>query len=91
VCKNILKKEIQGELFNLIYFSSDKPKKIISIPKKLGKAIVRNKIKRKIRESFKNQKTFNFQLKVIVKKNIKSAKFSEINKELQLLTSKIDI
>jgi len=89
VCKNLIKKEIKGDLFNLIYFPSYKTKMIISISKKLGKAILRNKIKRRIRESFKNQKIDKLNLKIIVKKEARSAKYLDINNELKNLIHQI--
>ena len=82
-----LKKEIKGNFFTL-YFSDCPLKKNIylSISKKFGKAVSRNKIKRQIREILKKIQ-INKNIKINIKKEAKKATYLELKNELTELIS----
>lgn len=64
----------------------------ISIPKKIGKAVVRNKIKRQIKNIL-DEKTYqnNFNCIIIVRKEILNHSFENIHKNLFSLLEKEQI
>jgi ribonuclease P protein component len=64
----------------------------ISIPKKVGNSVIRNKIKRQIKIIIDNNKIINNDLDyvIIVRKEIVNIDYNEKEKNLNLLLSKID-
>ncbi|GAB6904483.1 Ribonuclease P protein component [Desulfosarcina cetonica] len=64
----------------------------ITVSKKVGNAVVRNKIKRIIREFFRKSRMLynnNYDINIIVRKKIKNCDHSDLKKELELFQIKI--
>ena len=81
----------------VLYFTSSKTKAIkvgLAVTKKIGHAVVRNKIRRRLREVVKNQLPNlkqNYNIIVVAKDNITKAEFSELTSEFKKLTKKADL
>lgn len=79
-------KKRYGNNFFVIYYKENKENHFrfaISIGKKYGNAVERNKIKRQIRSVFRNFKLFpNNDYVVVVKRSAKDLNFSQIEENL---------
>ena len=64
----------------------------ISVSKKIGNAVVRNKIKRQVRSIIdKKHYKNNFNCIIIIKKDIIDKSFDEMSKDLNILINKLNI
>ena len=105
---NILKKRYQfnyvyksGEHFSgehmVLYVVSSKTKNIkvgLAVTKKVGHAVVRNKIRRRLREIIKKQVPNlkqNNNIIVVARDNISSASFEKLSNEFLKLIKKADL
>ena len=82
--------------YYVIYKENTKPDDIykfgISIGKKVGKAVYRNKIKRRIKNILDKKVYKNgFKCIIIVKKRINELSYKEMENELNLILERIDI
>ena len=81
----------------VLYFTSSKTKCIkvgLAVTKKVGHAVVRNKIRRRLREVVKNQLQNlkqNYNIIVVAKDNITNAKFDELASEFKKLTKRAEL
>jgi ribonuclease P protein component len=64
----------------------------ISIPKKIGNSVTRNKIKRQIKSIIDNNKNFNKEIDyvIIVRKEINDIDYLTKSQNLEMLLTKID-
>jgi len=77
--------KISNKFFNIYYKKSDNTKYGISIPKKFGTAVLRNKYKRRIKSIIYNnenciQKNYNYV--IILKKDAINLDYSNLDMEL---------
>ncbi len=92
---NIIKngKYIKSELFNIYYIDSNSKynKYGISVPKKIGNAVIRNKIKRQIKNIIDNRIEIKNKKDVIIiiKNRILDYKYGEIENKLVETIKKI--
>ena len=83
--------------YTVLYYTSSKTKSLkvgFAVTKKIGHAVVRNKIRRRLREVVKNQLPNlkqNYNIIVVAKDNITNAKFDELTAELKKLTKKAEL
>lgn len=81
----------RNKYFSIYYRKSDDKNKYgITIPKKTGTAVVRNKIKRRVKNIIDNNKNIvqkNYDYVIIVKKGIIELTYQEMEKELLKLLS----
>ena len=87
-----LKQSIKNKYFSIYYQASDKKLYGITVPKKIGKAHIRNKIKRQIKNiitknEFNIQNNFNYV--IIVKEAILELNYQNIQDELLNLFKKV--
>ena len=81
----------------VLYYAPSKNKNVkvgISVSHKLGGAIVRNRIKRKIREAIKpylSKTKANFNIVFIAKNAILDASFAQIGQEIEFLLKKTSL
>lgn len=80
-------KHLGGESFSLVYIAlKTKNFKVgYSVSKKVGKAVVRNKVKRRLKEcvlSFSHQIKNEFYIIVVAKPNIVNLKFVDLKQKL---------
>lgn len=83
---------IKNEYFSIYYQKSNQNLYGITVPKKVGKAIIRNKLKRQIKNIIiKNeiniQKPYNYV--IIIKESTKKLKYLDLEKELLNLMKKV--
>ena len=86
-------KKIFSNSVNLFYLPNDGTLIGITVPKKLGNAVYRNKQKRIIKNILDNQEIYkNLDLKIIiiVKKNFENKNYLEIEKEIISLFKKVE-
>ena len=81
----------RNKYFSVYYRkNNDKNKYGITIPKKTGTAVIRNKIKRRVKNIIDNNKNIvqkNYDYVIIVKKGIIDLTYQEMEKELLKLLS----
>lgn len=85
-------KNIKNKYFSIYYLDSDSNKYGITIPKKIGKAHIRNRIKRQIKNIIiKNEKDIqtNYNYVIIIKEAILELDYSNMTKELITLFKKV--
>lgn len=87
-----LKQSIKNKYFSIYYQKSDKRLYGITVPKKIGKAHIRNKIKRQIKNiitanEFNIQNNFNYV--IIIKEAILELNYQSIQDELLNLFKKV--
>ena len=84
---------IRSNNFSIYYRkNNDKNRYGISIPKKTGKAVIRNKIKRRIKniiDNNKNSMQSSYDYVIIIRKGILDLTYLDIEKELLNLMSNI--
>lgn len=88
-------KSLRSKYF-YIYIEKSEEKKIyrfgLSVGKKIGNAVERNKVKRQIKEIIsQNNYQNNFDCIIIVRKEIVNKTFSEIKKDLNEIIKKLNI
>lgn len=86
----------QTKFITLIFVKTKfKPYKVgFSVSNKIGKSVVRSKVKRRLRESFnliQEKVNPNFNYVVVAKKGIDVLKFLEIKKELEYCFKKANL
>lgn len=85
-------KRIRNEYYSIYYKESKNNLYGISIPTKTGKAVVRNKIKRQIKNIIDNNKKYiqnTYDYVIIVKKSILELQFKQREEKLINLMKKI--
>lgn len=85
-------KRIKNEYYSIYYKESKNNLYGISIPTKTGKAVVRNKIKRQIKNIIDNNKKYiqnTYDYVIIVKKSILELQFKQREEKLINLMKKI--
>ena len=81
----------------VLYFTTSKTKTMkvgFAVTKKVGHAVVRNKIRRRLREIVKNQLQNlkqNYNIIVVAKDNITNARFDELANEFNKLIKKANL
>lgn len=84
--------KIRNKYYSIFYIKSDNTLFGISIPKKTGNAVVRNKIKRQLKNIIDNNKMHiqnNYNYVIIIRKEILELPYLEKEKELITLFKKI--
>ena len=84
--------KLKNKYFSLFYQKSDNTLFGISIPKKIGNAVIRNKMKRQIKNIIDNNKMHiqnNYNYVIIIRKEILVLTYEEKEKELITLFKKI--
>ena len=87
-------KKIKNQFFSIFYLRNEKTLYGITVPKKYGKAHLRNKIKRQIKNIIiTNEKYIQTNLKyvIIIKECSKKIEYQELEKELIELLKKVRI
>jgi len=84
---------ISDDLFIIVYQKNDKGSRLgITVTRKIGNAVVRNQIKRYVRETFRLFPQRHFlkaEMNVIAKTTAATASFQEVNVALQNLFTRI--
>ena len=81
----------------LIFYSQNKSKSLkfgVVVSKKIGKSVIRNTVKRKLRELIKNNLTSfntNFNYIFVARQGIEKLKYNDLNNILTKLTQKTEI
>lgn len=86
--------KLRNKYYSIFYTKSDKTLFGISIPKKIGTAVVRNKIKRQIKNIIDNNKINiqnNYSYVIIVRKEILELTYIDKETELISLFKKIGV
>ena len=85
--------EIKSHFYKLYFTSNDYgyPRIGISVPTKIGHAVVRNKIKRQIRAIIAQELNFelSFDIVIIVKRNYDTDSFNEVKQDFLELVKKV--
>ncbi len=84
--------KVKSKYFSIYYQKSEKTHYGISVPKKIGNAVTRNKIKRQLKNIIYNnekdiQQTFNYV--IIIKEAILSLDYIGLEKELLYIIKKV--
>lgn len=85
-------KKLKNKYYSLFYIKSDNTLFGISIPKKIGNAVIRNKNKRQIKNIIDNNKNNiqnGYNYVIIIRKEILSLSYQEKEQELINLFKKI--
>ncbi len=83
---------MSSHLFGLLYVKAATTKVGVAVSKKIGGSVVRNLVKRRIKENFRillPALTVSANYVVSAKKGIENASFSEIGEELKRLLKKV--
>lgn len=86
------KQNLKNKYFSIYYVYSSETLYGITVPKKIGKAHVRNKIKRQIKNIIvTNEKDIqnNYNYVIIIKEAVKKLNYSDLEKELISLIKKV--
>ena len=86
------KQNLKNKYFSIYYVNSSETLYWITVPKKIGKAHVRNKIKRQIKNIIvTNEKDIqnNYSYVIIIKEAVKELNYSDLEKELISLIKKV--
>ncbi len=86
------KQNLKNKYFSIYYVNSSETLYGITVPKKIGKAHVRNKIKRQIKNIIvTNEKDIqnNYNYVIIIKEAVKKLNYSDLEKELISLIKKV--
>ncbi len=86
------KNSVKNKYYSIYYIQSNTNKYGITIPKKVGKAYIRNKIKRRIKNIIiTNEKSIqtNFNYVIIIKEAILELNYESMQKELLELLKKV--
>ncbi len=86
------KQNIKNKYFSIYYLKNDKSLYGISVPKKIGKAHIRNKIKRQIKNIIiTNEKNIqnNYSYVIIIKEGLLELTYQEMTYELLELMRKV--
>lgn len=86
------KQSVKNKYYSIYYEESNKNKYGITVPKKIGKAHIRNKIKRRIKNIIiTNEKSIqtNFNYVIIIKEAILNLDYLSMEKELLDLLKKV--
>ncbi len=86
------KQNLKNKYFSIYYVSSSETLYGITVPKKIGKAHIRNKIKRQVKNIIvTNEKDIqnNYSYVIIIKEAVKELKYSDLEKELISLIKKV--
>ena len=86
-------KNIKSKNFSIYFRNNNKKNRYgISIPKKTGKAVIRNKIKRRVKnivDNNKNSMQSSYDYVIIIRKGILELTYQDMEKELLKLISNI--
>lgn len=86
-------KNIKSKNFSIYYRNNNEKNKYgISIPKKTGKAVIRNKIKRRVKniiDNNKNSMQSSYDYVIIIRKGILELTYQDMEKELLKLINNI--
>lgn len=88
------KQSVKNKYYSIYYQQSDTTKYGITVPKKVGKAHIRNKLKRQVKNIIRtNEKDIqnNFSYVIIIKEVILELNYVEMTKELLNLLKKVRI
>lgn len=83
-----------NDLLVLYYFEGERPEKIgVSVSRRVGKAVVRNKVKRRIKEAFRflMGKDLPGEIVVVARAKAADATYSEILSALRDLLKRMDL
>ena len=84
--------KVKSKYFSVYYMKSEKNHYGITVPKKIGNAVTRNKIKRQLKNIiYKNEKDilFGYNYVIIVKEAVKNITYSDLEKELLYIIRKV--
>ena len=91
--KNISSRQsLKNKYFSVFYINSDKTLDGITVPKKVGKANVRNKLKRQVKNIIiQNEKDIqtNISYVIIIKEAAKELSYTSLEQELLNLLKKV--
>lgn len=84
--------KVKSKYFSIYYVSSEKNHYGITVPKKIGNAVTRNKIKRQIKNIiYNNEKDIllGYNYVIIIKEAVKNVPYSDLEKELLYIIRKV--
>lgn len=87
-----MNKRVRNKYYTIFYKRDDNTLFGISIPKKTGNAVVRNKIKRQVKNIIDNNKMYiqkGFNYVIIIRREILELSYSEMEESLVTLLKKI--
>lgn len=86
-------KSVKSKNYSIFYTINDENNRYgISIPKKTGKAVIRNKLKRRVKNIIDNNKNIiktSYNYVIIIRKGILDLSYQEMEKELLNLIKRI--
>ena len=87
-------KYFKNKYFSIYYKESDKTLYGITVPKKVGKAVIRNKLKRQLKNIISNNEKYiqsNYNYVIIIKEPILQLNYDGIKNNLLELIKKVGI